>query len=232
MDNKILFLGLFAILFIMGCGQSSIQEEGPSSITGSVIGSDVIEKEDEPIQEVEVEKQEEVKEEVTNPVKELLEQGKSVKSISYKYKGPETGNCYYEFYVKGGNVRYIPDRGIKSVDEKDSYNAIYLDKSEKTAQSYCDDRQCKHKGKREDLSYVDNNILTPFEWINLITSAEKISEEVLGTRNTWKLKADDNIEAWVDVYYGMPLQITQNSKKYEFTKMVFNSLKDSDVIPS
>lgn len=228
MNNKILILSLFVTLFIIGCGQGSTQEEVPSAITGTVIGSDAIEKEDKPTQEVKVEKQEEV----TNPVKELLEQGKSVKSISYQYKGHETGNFYYEFYAKGDWVRYIPDRGIKSLDEKDSYNAIYLDKSEKTAESYCDDRQCVYKGKREDLRYVDYNILTPFEWLNIITSAEKISEEVLGTRNTWKLKADNNIEAWVDVYYGMPLQITQNGKKYEFIKMVFNNLKDSDVMPS
>jgi len=213
----------------MGCGQSSTQEKGPSAITGAVIGSDAIE-EAETKQEVIIENKEEVEQE-TDPVKELLELGKSVKSIFYEYKGPETGNFYYEFYVKGDNIRYIPDRGISSLDEKDSYNAIYLDKSESTAMSYCEDRQCVYKGKRADLRYVDYDILTPFEWLNIITSAEKVSEEVLGTRNTWKLKANNGITAWVDVYSGMPLQITQNNEKYEFIKMSFNSLKDSDVVP-
>jgi len=227
MKHKLTLLGFFIILFIIGCGQSSTQEKGPSAITGAVIGSDDI-KEDKTKQEVIIEN----KEEDTDPVKELLELGKSVKSISYQYKGPETGNFFYEFYVKGDNIRYIPDRGISSLDEKDSYNAIYLDKSEYTAMSYCDDRKCVYKGKREDLRYVDYNILTPFEWLNIITSAEKVSEEVLGSRNTWKLKANNGITAWVDVYYGMPLQITQNNEKYEFIKMVFNSLKDSDVMPS
>jgi len=226
MDNKFLFAGLAVILFIIGCTQSQTQEKGPSAITGAVVGSDAIEKEEET---KDVEKQEEVEE--SDPVKELLELGKSVKSISYQYKGPETGNFFYEFYVKGGNIRYIPDRGISSLDEKDSYNAIYLDKSEYTAMAYCDDRQCVYKGKKADLRYVNYNILTPFEWLDIITSAEKVSEEILGSRNTWKLKANNGITAWVDVYYGMPLQITQNDKKYEFIKMVFNSLKDSDVTP-
>lgn len=229
MKHKLTLLGFFIILFIIGCGQDSTQEKGPSEITGAVIGSDAVEKE-ETKQDANVKKQEEVEQEA-DPVKELLELGKSVKSISYNYKGPETGNFYYEFYVKGDNARYIPDRGIKSLDEKNSYNAIYLDKSESTAMSYCDDRKCVYKGKKADLRYVDYNILTPFEWLDIMTSAEKVSEEVLGTRNTWKLKANNGITAWVDVYYGIPLQITQNGKKYEFIKMVFNSLKDSDIVP-
>ena len=229
MKHKLTLLGFFIIWFIIGCGQNSTQEKGPSPITGAVIGSDAVEKE-ETKQEVIIENKEEVEQEA-DPVKDLLEQGKSVKSISYNYKGPETGNFFYEFYVKGDNARYIPDRGIKSLDEKNSYNAIYLDKSESTAQSYCDDRKCVYKGKKTDLRYVDYNILTPFEWLNIMTSAEKVSEEVLGTRNTWKLKANNGITAWVDVYYGIPLQITQNGKKYEFIKMSFNSLKDSDVVP-
>lgn len=228
MKNKTIPLGFFVMMFIIGCAQEPTQEKEPPVTPPPVISPDVSDKGDETIEQSTGEKE---VEEDSNPVKELLEQGKSVKSISYNYKGPETGNFYYEFYVKGDNVRYIPDRGIKSLDEKDSYNAIYLDKSEKTAQSYCDDRKCVYKGKREDLRYVDYNILTPFEWLDIITSAEKVSEEVLGSRNTWKLKANNGITAWVDVYYGMPLQITQNGKKYEFTKMVFNSLKDSDVVP-
>ena len=229
MKLKLTFLGFFIILFIIGCTQSPQQEKETSPITGAVVGSEVIEKKEEAIQEIP-----DIKEKVEehDPVKDLLELGKSVKSISYQYKGPEIGNFFYEFYVKGDNVRYIPDRGISSLDEKDSYNAIYLDKSEYTSMSYCDDRRCVHKGKKEDLSFIKHNIPTPFEWLDVITSAEKVSEEVLGSRNTWKLEANNGITAWIDVYYGMPLQITQNDKKYEFINMVFNSLKDSDVTPS
>jgi len=214
-----MILGLMVVLFILGCGQKTIQEKEPAVITGAAVSSDVLKEEVEE------------KEKVVDVVMELLAEGKSVKSLSYQYKGPETGNFYYDFYVKGDKVRYVPDRGIKSVDGKDSYNAIYLDKSESTAEAYCDDRQCVYKGKKTDLRYVEYDILTPFDWLDKITSAEKVSEELIGSRKTWVLEANDGIKVWADTFYGAPLQIEQNGKKYEFTKMTFNDIKDDDVRP-
>ena len=221
---KKIFLSLIVLLFIIGCTQEPVQEKGPTMVTGAVVGSDVLEEDKG------AEEEEEAIDEDTVAIRELLAEGKSVKSISYKYKGPETGANYYDFYVKGDKVRYIPDRGIKSMDEKNSYNAIYLDKAESTAEAYCDDRQCRYKGKKADLRFVEYDMLTPFDWLDKITTAKKVGEELLGARKTWKLEANDNIILWVDTFsYGVPLQIMHNDNKYEFTKMTFNSVKDSDV---
>ena len=227
MKNKITFFILIVTLFIVGCTQGPLQEplqekEPETPVVSAAESSDVEEEEVE----------EEPEAVMDEAVKELLEEGKAVKSIFYKYKGPDTGNFYYEFYVKWDKVKYIPSREIKSLDEEDSYNAIYLDKMEKTAEAYCDDRQCVYKGKKSDLIYVDYYILTPFDWLDKIITAEKVGEELIGTRKTWKLEANDNIEAWVDVFYGVLLQVVQNDEKYEFTQMTFNDVKDSDVTPS
>lgn len=222
MKNKIVFLGL-VVLFIIGCAQEqAIQEKKPAVITEDK-SSSIGEKEDTVPQETE--------DPIEEEVKDLLEEGKDVKSISYNYKGPETNNFYYEFYVKGDKVKYLPERELKSLDREDSYNSIYLDKAESTAEAYCDARQCVHKGKKADLRYVEYDISTPFDWLDKITSAEKVSEELIGSRKTWKINANDNIELWIDTFYGVPLQVVQNSNKYEFSKMVLNNLKDSDVVP-
>lgn len=223
MKNKIIVMAFVFILFVIGCAQEP-ESKGPAAITGAAVSYDVLEEE-------ETEEEKIVEEErAVDVVKELLEEGKTVKSISYKYKGLETGNFYYDFYVKGDKVRYIPDRGTKSLEEEKSYNAVYLDKAESTAEAYCDDRKCVYKGKKADLRFVEYDILTPFDWSDKITTAEKIGEELIGSRNTWKLKANDNIVVWVDIFYGVPLKITQNDNKYEFTRMTFNDVKDSDVV--
>ncbi|MBL7054485.1 hypothetical protein ISS05_01880 [Candidatus Woesearchaeota archaeon] len=226
MKNKIGVISFFAVLLLIaGCGQKSVQEK--ELITGAVISSDVLE---EDLKEEIVIVEKTAEKEMEPEIKELLEKGKTVRSISYQHKGPETGNFYYDFYVKGDNVRYIPNREIKSVDDKDSYNSIYLDKAEETAEAHCDDRQCVYKGKKADLRYVDYNILTPFDWMDEVISAEKTGEELIGSRKTWKLKANEGTELWVDVYFGVPLQVMRDGEKYEFIKMVFNRLEDSDVV--
>ncbi len=222
MKNKIIFLGLMILLFVIGCVEETVQEPA--------------DEKDEPEDTAEVtETEEDIIAEpegvIEDEVKELLEKRESVNSISYKYKGPETENFYYDFYVKDDKIRYLPYRKLKSLSEEDDYNAIYLDKSVETAEAYCDDRQCRFEGKKADLDYGGSYILTPFDWVNGITAAEKTGEELIGSRKTWKITANDGITLWVGTFYGIPLQVEKNGEKYEFSQMVFNGLEDSDVVP-
>ena len=119
----------------------------------------------------------------------------------------------------------------KAIDlDDDAYDVIYLDKESKTAQAYCDSRKCKVKGKKEDLNYEEFYIFTPLDWINEIESAEKIGEELIEKRNTWKLSTNKGT-IWVDSYYGVPMQVEFAENTYKFQKMNFNDVKDEDVIP-
>ena len=174
----------------------------------------------------------EPKQQISSEVKGLLDKSKTnVKSIYYKYRGPETGNNFYEFYVKGNKIKYKPALEIKSLDKKESYDSIYIDKIAHTAQSYCDAIYCLYKGKTEDLNYRDVYISTIIDWVDGITEAKKVGEEIIDRRNTWKIESNKGI-LWVDTLYGVPLKIESSGKKYRFEQISFSSVEDADVVPS
>ena len=176
----------------------------------------------------------EAKDEISDEFKELLNKSKiRVKSISYKYRGPETTSIGFniiEFYVKGAKVKYLPYRELRALDNLESYNSVYIDTAAKTAQSYCDDRTCIYKGKKGDLNYEDTYIPTVFDWLNGVTQAKKVGEEVIDDRNTWKIETNKGT-FWIDTYYGIPLKIVCNDQVYRFEQIVVNGVRDSDVTP-
>lgn len=156
---------------------------------------------------------------------------KKVKSIRYKYKGPETNDFFYEFSVKDNMIKYTIDPTFKIIDAyDDAYDTIYIDQGPKTALAYCDSRKCKVKGKKSALDYDETYISTPFDWLNNIGSAEKTGEELIDQRNTWKLSTDAGT-VWVDTFFGVPLQAEFKGNIHKFAKMIFNDIEDNDVMP-
>ena len=169
---------------------------------------------------------------ISDEVKQLLDKSKTrVNNVYYKYKGPETGNNYYDFYVKGTKIKYLPYRAIQALDRTDSYNSIYIDSQAKTSQTYCDDRACIYKGKKGDLNYNEAYISTIFDWIGGIKSATKVGEEVIDDRSTWKIETNEGF-LWIDTFYGIPLKIESGGKTFKFEQIAVNSVQDSDVSPS
>ena len=163
---------------------------------------------------------------------ELLNKSKiKIASISYLYKGPETGNDFYVFYAKGVKVKYLPSRIGTMLDRPESVDSIFMDVTLKTAQTYCSDRRCIFKGKKGDLNFYDAYILTICDWLRGITNAKKIGEEVIDDRNTWKIETNRGTY-WIDTYYGIPLKIDSNGNVYKFQQIAVNSVQDSDVNPS
>lgn len=172
------------------------------------------------------------KQEISSDVKELLDKSKTrVKSIYYHYRGPETGSNFHEFYVNGDKIKYKPYLEIKSLDRPDSYDTIFIDKTAKTAQSYCTAAYCAYKGKKQDLNYADAYITTVFDWIGGLTQAKKVGEEVIDSRNTWKIETNNGI-LWIDTFYGIPLKVESGGKTYRYQQISVNSVQDSDVVPS
>jgi hypothetical protein len=169
--------------------------------------------------------------EIAAEVKDFLAKPKTkVSSIYYKYRGPETGSNFHEFYVKGSRIKYIPYRELKSLDNPESYDSVFIDKTAGTAQSYCTELYCAYKGKKADLNYGGAYIKTIFDWID-IESADKVGEEVIDDRSTWKVQTDKGI-LWIDTFYGIPLKAESGGKTYKFEQISVNSVKDSDVAPS
>jgi len=169
---------------------------------------------------------------ISDEVKDLLAKSKTrVNGIYYKYRGPQTGNNFFEFYVKGTKIMYKPARELKSLDRPDSYDSIFIDKTAKTAQSYCIDRMCVYKGKKADLNYADSYINTILDWTSVITTATKVGEEVIDDRSVWKVETNVGI-LWLDTFYGIPLKMELGGQTYRFQQIAPNSVQDSDVTPS
>jgi len=165
-------------------------------------------------------------------VKELLDKSKTrVRGIYYKYKGPQTGDNFYDFYVKGAKIKYMPALETKTLDRADSYDTIFIDTAAKTAQSYCVAAYCAYKGKKADLNYDDAYISTIFDWVSGLTEAAKVGEEVIDDRSTWKIDTNKGT-LWIDSFYGIPLKVESSGKTYRFQQIAVNSVEDADVIPS
>lgn len=185
----------------------------------------------QPVGEPTQQKQEISKQEISDDVRELLAKHKDkVKNIYYNYRSPQTGSDFYEFFVKGNKIKYLPYREIKALDAPDSYDSIFIDRAARTAQSYCKEAYCRYKGKKADLIYQEYYIPTIFDWIDSITQAQKVGEEVIDSKSAWKLETDQGT-LWVDLFYGIPLKIESGGKTFRFEQIAANSVKDEDVNP-
>jgi hypothetical protein len=233
MKNPLLIFLSLIIIFIVGCAPTeTVQEpEAPSVAVKTPVKVPTVigpapEQEDEP-EEVEVVIED------TDEVEELLFKAEKVSSISYRYKGPETADFFYKFFQKGNSVRYIMDPTYKDLSlDDDSYESVFLNKETQFAGGYCLDKKCKVKGKKATLKFGEANIKTPFDWLDRMGDAKKLGEEILGKRQASRLQTENAGIVWVDNFYGVPLQVEFEGNLYQFTQMVFNSVKDSDVIPS
>jgi len=232
MDTKlILSLLIVSFILIYGCAQPTqeIIVEKPSPASIDVIKETTETKIVEKAEETVVEPEEDA---FSLEVKELLGLAdKKVQSISYRYRGPQSGNFIYMFTVKDNKIKYTIDPTFSDPQlDDDAYDTIYLDTESKTALAYCDARNCRVKGKKTTLDYEENDIMTPIDWLDSIESAEKTGEELIDKRSTWKLETNIGT-LWIDSFFGVPLQTESDGIEYKFEQMIFNGVKDDDVTP-
>jgi len=233
MNNKLIItIIIFSFLIISACTQTPLAPEKNTPQDPARV--DVV-SETSKIKIIEIEEEvedpaEKVSEEEITEVEELLSiSDKKVEGIRYSYKGPETKDFIYEFFVKGNKIKYILNPSFKVIDvDEDAYDTVYINKESETALAYCDGRKCRVKGKKGVLDYNENYILTPFDWLNKIESVDKVGEQLIDRRNTKKLTTND-FSIWVDTFFGVPLQVETTDNLYQFEKMSFNGVKDEDV---
>jgi uncharacterized protein YceK len=152
-----------------------------------------------------------------------------VKSLSYKYMGPETDNKLYNIYLKGSKMSIYPfDRNEYSAPN--AYDVIYLDTAAKTAVSYCTHQTCVPKGKRSDLTYSAVYLATPIDWLSGITSAKKAGSETIEKRAVTIVETNKG-KMWIENFYGVPVKIEKDGTTYTFQGMGFNGVSDSQVAP-
>lgn len=223
MKKILLNLGMLAVLILAAC--TAAQQPAPAPAPAAEI---------KPAAKPDAGQNAAVKQQdgISPDVMDLLAKSKTkVKSIYYKYRGPETGSNFFEFYAKGSKIKYLPWKALKSLDQPADYDSIFIDKSSQTAQSYCEALYCAVRGKKADLKYNDAYIYTINDWVGSITQAKKVGEEIVDDRSTWKLETNQGI-FWIDTFYGIPLKIESSGKTYRFEQIAVNSVQDSDVVPS
>ncbi len=216
----VLILAISVIL--ASCAQPSAPVQPVSQTEG---GTEAMEPADEAAPAQAIQKT------LSEDAKELLGRQSRIKSISYKYKGPETSDNFYDFYIKEDKIKYLPWLAVKSLDNKDSYDSIFLDTKARTAASYCIVNTCLYKGKKADLNYGQSYISTIFDWTDDLESAEKIGEELIDDRAAWKFETNKGM-IWLDTFYGIPLKVESNGNIYRFQHISANGVLDSDVVPS
>ncbi len=229
MDKKhVVLSALLALLLIVSACAKSPQAPQTNQVQEENTEETVPEPEEEKVEEqVPIPLQQSIPFEI----KELFDKSKTrASSVYYNYKGPETENNFHVFYIKGNKIKYKPYLEIKSLDMPESYDSIFIDKSARTAASYCEAASCSYKGKKEDLNYDQAYIPTVFDWID-VTQAEKVGEEVIESRSTWKIETNKGT-IWVDTFYGIPLKAEANGNTYRFERLAVGGVKDSDVVPS
>lgn len=223
MKNKYLTFLFFIVILLYIASCAAVQQPQTASKPEATVNQPAAEPPAQP------------KQGISADVKELLDKSKAkVRSIHYHYRGPETkkfGDNFYDFYVKGTKIRYMPALEIKTLDRADSYDTIFIDTAAKAAQSYCAAAYCAYKGKKADINYDDAYISTIFDWVSGLTEAAKVGEEVIDDRSTWKIDTNKGI-LWIDLFYGIPLKAESSGETYRFQQISVNSVEDADVIPS
>ncbi|MBU0628573.1 MAG: hypothetical protein KKC75_05255 [Nanoarchaeota archaeon] len=171
-------------------------------------------------------------EEIPADIKSVIEKGKIfLKSYSYEYKSPSVKEAH-KIYVNGNKIKIIPSKMI-ILDKDNFYNTIYIDSEMKTAEAYCLGYSAcgKNLGKVKDLDFKTTYIETPIGWLNKITSAEKIDERQVEGRASLYIQTNIG-KVTLESHYGFIYMVEEGKNKFEFSDAAFNSVQDSDVVPS
>lgn len=167
---------------------------------------------------------------IPTDIQQLLDKSEKVVSLSYSYDNINNNlDLPLHFWIKGDIVkRELPIE--TDILYKNELDVVIFDTAKRTATGYCESHKyCKQVGKIREVDYDQYYIKTPFDWIEKTTSAEKVSEEVMFKRDTWKIKVNGGVLVWVDSFYGIPLKVDEGNKRYEYGWPLFNQLSDSDV---
>lgn len=235
---KLIILLLAISVFISSCSSPTgeVVKEVPEYV-GEITETNMIEEEAEIVTDIEAETIEEVKlvpeEKISEEVMDLLNFADTrVKSLSYRYRGPETKGRFYEFYMVGNKIKYTISPTYKDPHlDDDAYDTIYVNKEFETALAYCEGRKCRIKGKKAVLDYDESYIWTSLDWINNMEYAEKVGEELINRRSTSKLEAGSLGTIWIDNYLGVAVQTENDENLYQFRDIVLNAVKNRDVTP-
>ncbi len=163
-------------------------------------------------------------------IREILSKSKNVESLSYDYKRVDKPlERPVNVWIKKLTVKQelIVQTGILN---KNVMDVVIFNLADRTVHAYCESKKfCIKTGDVGAVDFDQYYLKTPLDWIDGVTSAEKISEAKIGERKVWQLKTDEGVSLWVDTYYGIPLRVDVGSERHEFQNIIINSVADGEV---
>jgi len=179
------------------------------------------------------------KTEMSPQLKDLLKRAdEKIKSVSYLYGGTETSNLFLDtYFIMGDKVKILKYDEDYYVLE-DYYDNIYVKEAigccEK--QSRCVSRNVDNTGTPFDVDVSSLNIpKTPYQWSKEIPGdAQIVGPQTFNERSVTYIKYTQDgqeVQMWVDDTYGVPHKIIVGETRYQFNDMLFNNVKESEMIP-
>lgn len=183
-------------------------------------------------------------------LRDLLKRAdEKVKSYSYLYRGPESGDVAKDtYYIKGDWIKvqyYEEDYYIR----ENETTHVYIDADAQTAYGCCEvPSRCftpeqDLRNTRFVLDYAEEYgdlPKTPYQWLQEIKDAKIVGTETFNTRSVTVIEYDrpdgSTVHMKIDDTYGMPHQVVITSgenelARHQFNDMNFNSYSDSDFVP-
>lgn len=180
---------------------------------------------------------------ISPELRDLLQKADSeLKSISYLYAESPDNVGFDNYFVKGTKMKIqLLEKNDYVID--DYFNVVYVDTVAKTAKGRCENKKrCISKTidntKRVyDLNYEEYRKKTPYEWIKMVDNAEIIGTETLNNHAITRIRTEKDgakIEMLVDNRFGVPHRVKvsdeNEERTYYFKNIMFNSVKDDDVV--
>ncbi|MBD3354458.1 hypothetical protein GF361_00555 [Candidatus Woesearchaeota archaeon] len=178
--------------------------------------------------------------ELSSEIKELLDKIDKVDSLEYSYSVFVKGEpgYYSHVYVKDNRMKQEIDLGSGTFKEKEYYDTVYFDLAKKTADAYCEEKDCDDRNMIIDVNYNDFYVESPFD------VAENLKVGKLIGNAMHENKEVDIVEYGIDgktvrvyiwVYRGLPLKYEVREddeliKKVEFKSPVINDVDDEELI--
>jgi hypothetical protein len=182
---------------------------------------------------------------VDDQVQDLQARHQKISSYSFYYATSENWNLLRDqYFIKGDHIKvilYEPNQWTK----RTYYDTVYLNTKTKTAEAYCESRnpvRCSDKDRKFDVSYDENKIRTPSDWINgLPADAYVVGSEQFDNRPALVLEYQRSdgatVRISVDKFSGTPAfvlvymgEVENVIERYVFKELSVNSVKSSEVV--
>jgi hypothetical protein len=172
---------------------------------------------------------------ISDEAKALFDKIGKVSSVYFYYLDSPDSLPENKYYMSRDKMKIMLKTKIK-FDPTNLYDTVYLDLIAKTALGYCEDRSvgfCPDRDKAYKLDFSDYIIVTPFDWVAMITKANltgrsKMIEKKTGIEVSFEINGKPGI-MYADSFYGVPLYVTYNGKYYEYRDLVANMVDSKDL---